>query len=635
MFAEPQAELVRPGSESPRPISGALIIVALALVLSVRAFCTVCAGFRPWDDMGYLMLTQKTLAAGHPLYDQTFSQYGPGYYVWARLLRGLLGVPLSHDSTLLLTAAARVAVALLCAGYVARLSRSVFLTALTCFAVFHVLAVLDREPGHPQEFCALLLGGMLLAASFLTGGRRVVVNLGAIGFLIGLLAMTKPNLGVFAALAGWVSLSNLVATRWSRHLLFGAGALTALALPLALMRHNLDGAGPYCLLESGTILLLLARLVASQPERSLPLKALVAPAGGCLAGLLVCAGYALATGTSPGGLAHGLVLQHLGFDRAFSFWPAFGYKEVLLSLGVASLVLIATRRGRGQKAARLSTLVKIGVPSLLVLLALWPGVTVGAVFTACLPLIVATGQPSAQQPKSACEVAPRQFAVSLAVLTALWGYPVWASQAHLSLFLLIPVAMVGCADGIRYGYWQFGGRDSALWHKGPRIALSHLAALVLVGLSVFSAAGEAGTYSRMEPSGLRGSRLLHMPREQGDLYRRIIQSARAHGRSFYTMPGLGSLYFWAAADPPTCINPTAWMTLLTPAQQAKVVEDLQKAPDLCVIRWDLLVKFWVRDLDISGNKVVRYIEENFVLVESFEGFDILARRPPAPKQPGG
>ena len=137
-----------------------MILAALALVLLVRAFCTVAAGFRPWDDMGYLMLSLKTLAAGHPLYDETFSQYGPGYYAWARLLHGLLGIPLSHDSTLLLTTVARVAISLLCAGYVARLSRSVFLTALTCFAVFHLLAVLNREPGHPQEFCALLLGGM-------------------------------------------------------------------------------------------------------------------------------------------------------------------------------------------------------------------------------------------------------------------------------------------------------------------------------------------------------------------------------------------------------------------------------------------------------------------------------------------
>ena len=69
------------------------------------------------------------------------------------------------------------------------------------------------------------------------------------------------------------------------------------------------------------------------------------------------------------------------------------------------------------------------------------------------------------------------------------------------------------------------------------------------------------------------------------------------------------------------------MTLLTPEQQTKAVEDLQKTPDLCVIRWNRLVQFWTRGRDISGNKVVRYIEGNFAVVESFNGCDIMVRRP--------
>jgi hypothetical protein len=43
------------------------VILALGVALSVTAFFKVCTGFRFWDDMGYVMLTQKTLADGHPL----------------------------------------------------------------------------------------------------------------------------------------------------------------------------------------------------------------------------------------------------------------------------------------------------------------------------------------------------------------------------------------------------------------------------------------------------------------------------------------------------------------------------------------------------------------------------------------
>jgi hypothetical protein len=155
------------------------------------------------------------------------------------------------------------------------------------------------------------------------------------------------------------------------------------------------------------------------------------------------------------------------------------------------------------------------------------------------------------------------------------------------------------------------------------------AAVVVLGLALLQASQAVAAYKRLEPSGLPGSRLLHLPREQADFYRQVIQSARAHGHSFFTMPGLGSFYFWAEADPPTCINPTTWMTLLTPEQQAKVLADLERTPDLCVIRWNPQVEFWTRGRDISGNKVVRYIEGNFAVVESFNGCDIMVRRPAA------
>ena len=57
---------------------GVLIMLALAVVLSATAFYTVCAHFEAYDDMGFLMLTQKTFLAGRVLYDQTFTAYGPG-----------------------------------------------------------------------------------------------------------------------------------------------------------------------------------------------------------------------------------------------------------------------------------------------------------------------------------------------------------------------------------------------------------------------------------------------------------------------------------------------------------------------------------------------------------------------------
>jgi hypothetical protein len=646
MFAESQDGLVRPGRQRLRPVCAALIVLVLALVLSLTAFYTVCSGFRFYDDMGYLMLTQKMFATGHALYDQIYTHYGPAYYAYVQLLHTLTRLPVSHDATLLFTTGSWVLISLLCAGYVARITRNLILTVLTCLAVFDLLLVLTNEPGHPQELCGVLLGGMLLASSFLTCRRHTELILGVIGFLVGLLSMSKPNLGIFAALAGWVSLTNLLAARTWRNLLFGAGALAALSLPVMLMRHNLAPAGDYCLLVSGAVLLLIVQLATSQPDRSLPLRVLVAPVVGCAAVVLGCAGYALARGTSVAGLIHGLVGQNIGFDRLFSMWPTFGVKEVLCSLGLALVVWVMTGPGGGlwHYSRRGASIIKSAVAPLMMLAVLvaanvdtdrpWFSsefTWLNPAFVWLLPLVVATGQLSARQPKAACEVAPRQFAMSLAVLGALWGYPVWGSQAQLAFFLLIPVGMVWCADGLRYGYSEFETMKlfSSPRSKAAGMAFSYLSALAIVGLAWAWADSAAQAYHRLQPSGLRGSRLLHMPQGQADVYRRLVQAAHAHGRSFFTEPGLGSLHFWADVDPPTCLYATAWMTLLTPAQQSKVVEDLQKTPDLCVIRGDPIVEFWTHGSDISGNKIVRYIEDNFLVVESFGGYDVLVRRPAA------
>jgi hypothetical protein len=610
----------------------------LAAVLSITAFCTVCGQFAVYDDMGYLLMTQKTFLSGHPLYDQTFSLYGPAYFAWVQLLHGVLRLPLSHDSALICTSLVWVIASLLCAGYVVRLARNLFLAAATALAVFIILEELKREPGHPQEVCLLLLGGMLVISSLASASRRLGAILGMLGFLAGLLAMIKPNLGVFAALAGWLTLSHLLAGKRLRLLLFGLGAVMAAALPLVLMRRHMEGAGTYCLLESGAILLLLVQLASSRVERPLAWQAIAAPTAGFVLAVLVCVTYALGTGTSLAGLVQGVVLHPLAFDQVFSMWPPFELEDVVLALGLAFAVWVATGPGRTFWKAWpwLAAAAKVGAAGLLISTAVCGDAKAGRTLLWCLPLLVATAYACPRQLTSVWELGPRHFALSLAVLNVLWGYPVWGSQAALSLFLLIPVAMVSLADALRYGRWRSPDSDAspqASAPESPRFgeatawsAWTCVGVALVLCLASFRCVAAIRTYQQLAPSGLRGSALLRMPPDQVEFYHRIIEAVRTHGRAFYTMPGLESFYFWAAAEPPTQLNLTAWMTMFTPDQQSQVVHDLEKTPDLCVFRWPMVVQFWTHDLDISGNLIVRYIEDNFVAAESFNGCDILVRR---------
>jgi hypothetical protein len=61
-FAEPQEGFVRPGAACLRAACGPPIILALAVTLSMRAFCRVCACLPLADDTGYLTL-MRALAA--------------------------------------------------------------------------------------------------------------------------------------------------------------------------------------------------------------------------------------------------------------------------------------------------------------------------------------------------------------------------------------------------------------------------------------------------------------------------------------------------------------------------------------------------------------------------------------------
>jgi hypothetical protein len=624
---EPQKETGQTGIRRWQVAAGALVLIVLAAAVSVTAFCTVCTDFSPYDDMGYFMLTQKTFAAGHALYDQTFTQYGPAYYAWEQFLHAVTRQPLSHDSTLLYTTFAVVAGALLCAGYVARLGRSLFLTSLTLLAVSTLLLVMKLEPGHPQELCVLLLTGMLAGSSMLDSARRPAVLLGLMGLCVGALSMTKPNLGVFAAVAVALSLSRLAPDGRARKFLFGLSALAALALPITLMRHNLPEVTGYCVVQTAATLLLVLQLASWEPNRRLSWGAFASALAGFAVVLVASAAYALATGTMVAGLARGLVLQHVAFDRLFSFYSPFGSRDVFLPVAVSVGAWVVS--GPGRRLCRgwpwLPDALKVALVPFMVFAVTKLGITMA--FLWCLPLAAATAAPSPRA-KSTTDMAPRYLALSLAVLNGLWGYPVWGSQAGLSFFLLIPVVLVSCADALRYGCWSVSDQNAPAPSPKPRLvwkALSLVAALVVLVLGCLQAGQAAGAYTRLQPSGLRGSHLLHLPSEQAAFYRQIIQSARAHGRTLFTMPGLGSLYFWAEAEPPTCINPTAWMTLLTPEQQGRVVSDLQRAPDLCVVRWNPLVDFWTRGRDISTNQVVRYIEDNFTVAESLNGCDFMAR----------
>ena len=209
-------------------VAGGLVLLGVALSF---AFHVVFARMLSLDE-GYLMITIRGFLDGHALYDPLFTQYGPAFYLYEWVARGLLHIPVTHDATRWLCVFHWLAASALLGLAGRRLTGSA-LAGLFVFAqaVVH-LNELANEPGHPQELVIVLLAlGVLVA----TRSRA----LGGLALIAAGLVFIKINVGVFFGLAVALTLAGEISGRAARVvkgvLLFGC-----LALPFLLMRRHVE-----------------------------------------------------------------------------------------------------------------------------------------------------------------------------------------------------------------------------------------------------------------------------------------------------------------------------------------------------------------------------------------------------------
>ena len=129
-----------------------------------------CSQFQDYDDEGYLLLTVQQFVRGLPLYDEVYTQYGPAYYLWQQVLHTLLGIPVTHDATRVVTVVVWLVCAALVGATVWLLTRRPLFTVIGTVAAFLHLTQLTYEPGHPQELC--LLGVLAPSSHHVATGRE-------------------------------------------------------------------------------------------------------------------------------------------------------------------------------------------------------------------------------------------------------------------------------------------------------------------------------------------------------------------------------------------------------------------------------------------------------------------------------
>lgn len=625
-----------------RRLRAVAVVAAFAVTAAVSAvigFLSMFSNFSSYDDEGYLLvsLSEYVRRGGH-LYDDVYSQYGPFYYEVVGNLFWALGLPFTQNAGRSFTLGVWIATSLLLGIVTHRRTANLALGLGTTLLAYYALYSLAAEPMHPGGLLLLLLAAMLGAGEVIVTGRATaaLAGLAALGALVGAAMTTKVNVGGFAAIAVAyacaVSFPPLMRSTAVRVL---AGAVLVLA-PLLLMVRDADRPeylrfALLCSLSGAAVALVTA--VRPLRDSSIPARRwAMALVGGFAAVVGVVCLVALLTGTSLDGLVHGALIDALRQPRVFTIAPSLPERSLVLgfaALAGAGLIAAAQLRGAGPRGPRvllLSAVVRLVGGG-----AVWLAIAVWSAHTLALGLALAflAAVPRPDEPATSRARFARAFLPSLAVLEALQAYPVAGSQADWAVVLLVPTAAVTLADG-----WADLRRwidlRSPQWLPTLRLAGVVVAVALVARMAVPAWATAAKTawpaYRDGVSLGLPGATWLRVPADQAETLRWVTGELRRNCSIFVSLPGLNSFYLWSQEPPPTGLNTTTWMFLLSADAQQRIVDSIDGIDRVCVLHSPGLVDFWRQSRPIPDRPLSRYIELRFTPQSARGGYAILVRK---------
>ena len=597
-----------------------LSALSLLGVLAWMGHRLVFAQFQGYDDEGYLLITVQQFLQGIPLYDDIYTQYGPAYYLWQQVLHGMLGIPVTHDATRVVTVVVWLGCSALAAVPVWLLTRRALLTAIGMAIAFFHLTQLTFEPGHPQELCLLGVMGAVAVAMWrlVARGRLGIPAAMAVGALVALTALTKVNVGAF--LMGAIALGLVTSLRGSpwRTALVSVVAVSAVAGVAGLMHSDLfrsDIAAWVVVVWSG----LLAAFVAGSDDGAgdgvVTARELTAYAAGVAIVSTVVVVAVIAGGTSLRALLEGLFVWPLRLPAVF--WRPLPVPLLAAAVAPVWLFLAVCRR-------RNVTVVRRWMPSIALALGL---IVFLLSITKAYGLLLALGPPLAwlalgDASFDAGERAARRILAFAAILIALQTYPMPdGTQIVLGTVLFVPVGLVTLADAqreLRTGHRQ---------QTAPR-SLRRRATLAMLAVVVATAIGVRmqRLYADGVPLGMRGAEAVHVTERDAATYWWLTTNLREHCDAFLTAPGLNSLHFWTGIPPVSTLNATLWPILFDDAQQGRILAAMAPVGRLCVA-WDQRrMEVLMSAPDTASRPLVASLVREFEPQAVFGGWEFRVRR---------
>lgn len=593
---------------------------ALFVVSFYVGYQHVFSTFAIYDDEGYVMMSLRSFMDGVPLYDETFSQYGPGFFLVESAIHRLLALPITHDVTRLKTVTIWLMVAGLCAWFVSRLSgndaaRSRGLSILCFCLVFLHLDRLCLEPGHPQELCALGVATCLVMSLGLAKARsnlRIAAAIG-LGVVSGWMLLTKLNIGLFLTTGIGSALVFLLPTArpstWLRYIVsFGL-----VALPLLLYRHQLLNlqASLLAWVTAGAAVAVIYSLRTMSRVPTIRWPELFAYTISIAGTLLAILAWTLASGTSAEGLLYGIIKQHTALEQQFFHPPPVLFVWVVLG----SIAAICAHRGRKNTSAwtTASAALVLGFCLLAYLLETWQPLVHGlqtrgqagllmSFVPALLSLLIIHRGDDTQ--------VPRVVLACVALLQPLAAYPTPGTQTAVGSFTLLVACLVLIADGM-------ATVPQASRAKGQATGATNQSAmpwrLATLGVLVIASIGTLGVRSisiahyraGLEPLALPGAHRLRLDEAFVRRQHWLVNQLRNSADTFvFGEHCSNSLYFWSGIDPPTSLNAGFWPFILRDSEQQRIVDRLQTFENPYVIR----IPF---DAELPSGPLSKYIDGHF------------------------
>lgn len=588
-----------------------------------------------YDDEGYMLTALGSFVDRGSLYDEVFSQYGPFYFgVWGGLF-STFGIPVDHEHGRVVTGVVWVGSSLALGLATWWVTRSAFLGIGVQALSFSALIILGSEPMHAGGMVTLLLAAIVCIACFVGPGLSPW-PMALLGGALAALTLTKVNVGGFAlvalALVCAYSYPVLSSRRWLRV----AVEVGFVALPILLMSSKLgeDWVRQYAFHVSIAALAVVIALRARTAEAR-ETEELWWIGGGLVAVALTSCLAVLGSGTSPGGLVEGVLLQPLQQDDAFSLQlPLDDGIWIFDAVALAGAIAYWAVRRRGVApgpVARVVLWALVAVVGLEIALSVigrtvpWDSLSLEGHPFAFLAFAWVALIPTSAGARTPAAFA-RLLLPPLAVLQALHAFPVAGSQMMWSTLLLIPLGAICLANGVS-GIAANLSRAQRL----PAAAVG-LAAAVALALHVGNATlrdplDEAQyLYDTRVPLGLPGAESLRMGPLEVETYGRLVAAIDRNCPAFLTEPGMGSFYVWSQQEPPTGQNATAWMTLFDDERQRQVIEDTRRIDGLCLVRNELLVQAWTHGGPAEG-PLARYLSRGFTPLAEINGYELLRREP--------